>query len=365
VKAPLKVAIDVTPILGNRTGVGNVVNSLVAGLATRPELDVTGVVVSYSGRSNLAEKLPEGVKPLHVKFPARIAHIMWLKMDRPAISGFDVVHGPNYVVPPCPKASEIVTIHDLTAWRYPRLLNHDNQQFGDLVARAIGRGAHIHAVSNFVGNEVHEYLDIEEDRIHVIPNGYDPSLIGDKSAGKKIVGNDYVLAVGTIEPRKDYPSLVRAMKEVWEIYPEIKLVVAGSDGWGVESFNSAVAECNATDKIIRLGYITEKAKVDLLAGAELLAYPSLYEGFGLPILEAMANETPVVATQVGAIPEVAGDAAVLVPAKSSNALAAAMLDVLEKPDVREHLKEAGLHRVKNYSWENSIDQMLNLYQKIA
>ncbi len=359
----LAVALDIAPLLGTRTGVGNVTYELVKHLAARDDITVSGFLVSFRGRLHLDSLTMENVTPLPLPVPAALAHRLWQKVDWPTLRSHDIVHGTNYVVPPAPRSTEVVTIHDLTAWRFPELLTTHTQRFPALVSRALKRGAHIHVVSDFVANEVVDYLEVEQDRVHVIHNGYSPQQQQQNEPISTTYGR-YILALGTIEPRKDYPTLIAAMHEVWQEHSDVKLVVAGAKGWGHEAFEQALDLYNARDKVICLGYVDDAKRTSLLRNAEMLVYPSLYEGFGLPLLEAMGVETPVVSTAVGAIPEVVDTAASLVPPKAPEALAGAILDVLENDEIRKYLVEAGKKRTALYSWEKSADALVSMYRKI-
>jgi len=171
--------------------------------------------------------------------------------------------------------------------------------------------------------------------------------------------------IGTIEPRKDHASLVRAMAAIWPILPDLRLVIAGASGWGRHELDAVVAELGVADRIQVLGYVGETAKADLLRGAEVVAYPSLYEGFGLPILEAMQAGVPVVSTTAGAIPEVAGRAAILVEPRDPSALAGALLSVLEDDGLRAQLAEAGRRRVGGFSWETTVEDLVATYRSLT
>ena len=155
------------------------------------------------------------------------------------------------------------------------------------------------------------------------------------------------------------------MAAVWRVLPDLRLVIAGTPGWGVGQLDEVVAELGVADRIHRPGYVGERDKADLLQGAELVAYPSLYEGFGLPLLEAMRAGVPVVSTRAGAIPEVAGRAAVLVEPRDPTALAGALLSVLEDDALREQLSQAGRRRVARFSWDDAVDQLVDLYRTLA
>jgi glycosyltransferase involved in cell wall biosynthesis len=281
----------------------------------------------------------------------------------------DVVHGTNFVVPPARRAAEVVTVHDLTSVHFPELCTPDVQRYPDLVRRALDRGAWVHAVSRFVADEVVAELGAPAERVRAVPNGGpDPGPAGNAAAGRARAGADrYVLALATVEPRKDHPTLVRAFASEALAGPltDVRLVLAGPDGWGAEALADALARSPAADRVTRLGWVDDEARADLLAGAAVLAYPSRYEGFGMPPLEAMAAGTPVVATAVGAVPEVVGDAAVLVRPDDADALAEGLRDVLLDPVRAEELRRRGRDRVTAFSWDRTVDGLVDLYLEAA
>lgn len=356
---------DLTALCGPITGVGQMVRQLATHLPGHPSLDLTGLLVSWRGRGELVAVVPPGwtVRPLVL--PARVAHTLWRRFDRPRLRGFDVVHGPNYTVPPAEGAARLVTVHDLTAWRFPELVDHHSRGYPRHLARVLADGGHVHAVSHHVGRELEAELGVDPDRIHVIPNGLAPALAGDGDRGRRLVGAPYVLAVGTIEPRKDHVSLIRAMAAIWPILPDLKLVLVGGSGWGRQEVDAVVAELGVADRVQFRGYVDDREKADLLRGAEVMAYPSVYEGFGLPILEAMQAGVPVVSTTAGAIPEVAGRAAVLVEPRDPSALAGALLTVLEDDGLRAQLIEAGRRRAAGYRWSDTVDELVRTYHELA
>jgi glycosyltransferase involved in cell wall biosynthesis len=170
-----------------------------------------------------------------------------------------------------------------------------------------------------------------------------------------------------VEPRKDHPTLVRAFAADAHSGPlgGVRLVLAGPDGWGTEALDAALARSPAADRVTRLGWVDDAARADLLAGASVLAYPSRYEGFGLPPLEAMAAGVPVVATAVGAVPEVVGDAAVLVPPGDPEALAEALRAVLLDAEQADDLRRRGRARVAAFDWDRTVDGLVDLYRDAA
>jgi alpha-1,3-rhamnosyl/mannosyltransferase len=172
----------------------------------------------------------------------------------------------------------------------------------------------------------------------------------------------YVLALGTVEPRKDLPSLLAAFDAAAARLPDVRLVVAGPDGWGQPAFDDALARTVHRDRVVRVGWVEDPVRAALLSGAWAYAYPSLYEGFGFPPLEAMAVGVPVVATTAGALPEVLGDAARLVPPGDTDALAEALV-ALDDDAERAALVERGRRRVGRFSWDACADGLTALYRR--
>ena len=340
--------------------------ALLERLGREEAVDVTGLVVSWRGRQAASEAMPPGADSHSLLFPARAAHRLWARVDWPRIGGFDVVHGPNYVVPPAPGAASLVSLHDFGPWHFPELVTAHARAYPALIRRALDRGAHLHVDSSFVGHETVEILGVAPERVHVIPLGVDEAVGGDPGRGRALAGADrYVLAIGTIEPRKDLPTLVAAMAELWAEGENLMLVVAGPDGWGTDTFAEAVASHGAGDRVRRLGWVSAQQRADLLAGAVCLAYPSIYEGFGLPPLEAMAAGAPVVATTAGSLPEVCGDAALLVPPGAPTDLARALARVAADDNLAESLRAAGRANVERFSWDAMAESMVSLYHSLA
>ncbi len=243
----MRVAYDVTSLLDRRTGVGAFTGEVLTRIATVADLDVVGYSVSWRGRARAGELLPSTVRRARGPMAAQPLRQLWRRTDWPPIEWWtgavDLVHGPNFMVPPAKGGTiELATVHDLTCVRFPELCTRDTLHYPDLIRRALQRGAHIHAVSQFVADEVVQTFAVESDRVHVVPNGIDPVQQGDAAAGRARVAADrYVLAVGTIEPRKDLPLLVDAFDHVARTREDVSLVVAGQDGWGSDAFTAAVA----------------------------------------------------------------------------------------------------------------------------
>jgi glycosyltransferase involved in cell wall biosynthesis len=280
-----------------------------------------------------------------------------------------VVHGTNFVVPPARRAARVVTVHDLTAVHFPELCTADTLRYPSLIRRAVAAGAWVQTPSAFVAREVVEHFEIVQDRVRAIAHGVPGAAelaTGDAAFGRRLAGaKRFVLALGAIEPRKGLPQLIRAFDLVADADHEINLVIAGPDAWGSEALTTAIEQSPNRRRIRRLGYIGAEEKAALLAAATVFAYPSLYEGFGLPPLEAMTVGVPVVATMAGALPEILGDAAVLVPPGDITALAGGLADLLQDEGGRAARVEEGRRRASAYSWERCADEMIELYALAA
>jgi glycosyltransferase involved in cell wall biosynthesis len=364
----LRVAVDATPLLGMRTGVGMFCDGALGALGNRPDLDVAAFAVTWRRRHLLRPLVPAPVDVVERPMPARPLHLIWAHRSFPPIEWFtgpaDVVHGTNFVVPPTRRAARVVTVHDLTAVRFPELCDASTLMFPDLVRRAVADGAWVHTPSRFVADEVVAELGALPERVRVVHHG----IPGHGSRTGVPAGlvmpegtHRYVLALGTVEPRKDLPGLVRAFDRLAGDHGDVALVIAGGRGWGGDTLDETVKASPWTERIVRLGYVEDDRLRSVLAGASVLAYPSVYEGFGFPPLEAMAIGVPVVATAVGAIPEVVGDGALLIPPGDRDALAGALTDVLADEDLRDRLIERGRERAALFTWESCARGLADLY----
>ncbi|MDP9006390.1 MAG: glycosyltransferase family 4 protein [Actinomycetota bacterium] len=364
----MRIAVDATPLLGARTGVGAFVAGLLGALADRTDADVTAFGVTWRGRARLGGLVPAGVATCPRPMAARPLRWAWQRGAVPPIEWWtgpvDVVHGTNFLVPPARRAAAVVTVHDLTCLHFPELCDAATLAYPALLRAAIGRGAVVHAVSRFVADEVVEHLGADPSRVGVAYSGVPDVGDGDAARGRRLAGSRrYVLALGTVEPRKDLPLLVHSFDALARERPDLRLVLAGPDGWGAEALTLALAGAHHRRRVVRLGWVHEADRAALLAGATVLAYPSRYEGFGFPPLEAMAAGVPVVATAAGALPEVVGDGAALVPVGDGDALAGALASVLDDDERREALVAAGRRRVSRYRWDRCAEGLMALYRQ--
>jgi glycosyltransferase involved in cell wall biosynthesis len=369
VGARLRVAIDGTSLIGHRTGIGHVTGQLIGALADRRDLDVSTYAVTLRGRNQLAGLVPPGVRSATTPLPARAVRRLWTRSSWPRIEAWtgpiDIVHATNYVAPPT-RAATVLTVHDLTFVRFPEMCTKWTLQFDGLVRTAFARGVTVHTGSDFVADEIADVFGLAPDRIVRIAWGLAPTGGGDPAHGHALAGGPrYVLAIGQIEPRKNLPRLVRAFDAVAAGDPDLALVVAGPDGWDAENFAAARAAAHHGARIRHLGYVSDDDRRDLLAGCTVFAYPSIYEGFGLPPLEAMQAGVPVVAARAGSLPEVLGDAALYADPLDVDALAAALTRALADDTIRTELVACGRRRVQRYQWPTAADEFAALYARVA
>jgi len=354
----LRVAIDVGPLYGHRTGVGVAVDGMTTALAERS--DITLVPYLTSRRAS--------PRPGHRRLPIAgiVASHLWSRSDRPTadrwLTDVDLVHGTNYVAPPS-RHPTVVSVYDCWFLRHPDQATPLVRRAGDNLRRAVARGAWLHVTSDATAAEARALLRTDRVRtVHLGAPPAPPTVTHTPTAVHDLAGRRLVVAVGTAERRKDLPLLVEAFAHVAHDHDDVLLTLAGADGDDSERVAGAVAASPARDRIRRLGPVDEPTKAWLLRHATVLVYPSRDEGFGFPILEANAAGTPVVATAVGSVPEIAGDAAVLVadPTRRPCALADAIAGVLDGHD-RLALIEAGYRNLRRFDWATTAEGLVELY----
>ncbi len=372
----LRVALDATPLLGQRTGVGVFCQGALAALAARPGLSVSAYTVSWRRRRDVEPLLPAGVSSRQRPMPARPLHAAWAHGAVPPLEWFvgpaDVVHGTNFVVPPTRRAKTVMSIHDLTPLHHPEMCDDATLAYPGLIRRALRRGAWVHTDSAFVAGEVSEAFGVGLDRVRVVYPGIPELPTVDDATVSGLLdrllppgATRYCLAVGTAEPRKDLPGLVRAFSEVAARHDDVALVLAGPAGWGERKLADSILRSPVRDRVVRTGWVQEGDLGGLIARADILAYPSLYEGFGFPPLQAMRAGVPVVATRAGSLPEVLGDGALLVDPADHDGLTGALERCLTDQDLRARLVAAGVRRAEAFSWEDCADGLEMLYRDLA
>lgn len=361
-KTPLRVALDGTPLLGVRTGIGRYVEHLVGELATMPD-DVAVRVAAFSLRGRrVLRLLPAGVRVAHRPVPARLLHRAWTRRGLPPAEWFtgraDVVHGTNFVLPPSLRAAGVVTVHDLTFLRYPELVDAASLAYRELVPQAVRAAVRVLTPTRAVADELIEAYRLPAEKVCATPLGVDPSWFDAAPARPPGIPSAYLLAVGMLQPRKGLDVLLAAYRILIAEDPAVPpLVIVGSPGWGAGLDRTGLSP----DRLVLPGYVDARTLRGLVAGAAVLAFPSRYEGFGLPPLEALATNTPVVASDVPAVREVLGRHASLVPPGDPDALAAGLRRVLtEPPDGRA--REAARQHARAFTWRRCAEITLAAYR---
>lgn len=301
-------------------------------------------------------RVPPGVEALELAARSQIVRMAvrlprLLRRVRPNVSHF------HYVVPPRAPGRVILTVHDLSFVRRPELMSRrDRALFRSLVPRSVRRADRILVGSQWTRGDLVERYRIAEEKVVVTPYGVDP-LFGPEGPARN--GGAYMLFVGGIQPRKDPATAVDALTK---LDPGLRLVFAGPPLRESRELVQHVRELRLSSRVEFTGYVRKTELAALYRGAACVVLPSLYEGFGLPLLEAMASGTPVVASTAGALPEVAGDAAVLVEPGDPEGLAAGVERALAD---RERLVAAGLERSRRYSWAETARRTLAVYEELA
>ena len=322
----MRVGVDTSPLVQTRAGTARVVRGLLGALRGRPDLELE--LLSFGGNGRVSSVLRDAVwYPVGLKRQA---------------AALDVLHCTTFRGPVGASVPTVLTVHDLAILRAPEAFPRWHRLYGKAGLEGVLRAADaVVAVSEFTRNEVMALADVPEERVHVVPNGVDAvfTLDGPRADG------DYVLAVATLEPRKNLRRAVDAAREAG-----VELRVVGARGWG------------GVDVAGWVGEVPDAELAALYRGARCVVYPSLYEGFGLPVLEAMACGAPVVTSRATAMEEVAGGAAVLVDPLDVSAIAAGIEEAVAR---RDELIPAGATRAREFPWSRSADAVEALWRELA
>lgn len=352
--------------------------AIARGVGAHTEVDLH-LLTRRSDTARWADLAPNAT--VHALAPnRRPARLVWEQATGPGVARRirpDVWHAPHYTMPLRSNAATVVAMHDLTFFDHPEWHERSKVVYFRKMIDAAARRADLIVTGS------HDAARGLETRFHppgeivVIHHGVDHSRFAPSDGDPQTAASDraalarhgitdpYVAFASTIEPRKDVPTLVRAFARVAATHPDLQLVLAGGDGWGVAEARAAITASGIATRILRPGYIDDPTLAALFRRARVVAYPSLVEGFGMPALEALASGTPLVTTSGSALEEVVGDAALLVPPADPDALARALSTILDDPAVADRLRAAGPPRAATFTWERSVDAHLDAYERAA
>lgn len=273
----------------------------------------------------------------------------------------DILFCPAHYTPRFSPVPTVVTIHD-TSYLYfkDEFLKKDLYKLTSWSKHAIQKSVNVITVSESTKNDVLKNYHVPATKLKVIHNGFDKSKESYKSSDGSfsLPKSPYLLYVGTIQPRKNIKTLITAFKSFYADNPKFKLVIVGKMGWLFGDVFEYVLEQDLEDQVVFTGYVSNSQLAALYAKAECFMFPSLYEGFGIPLLEAMQHRCPVIASNAASLPEVGGDAALYFDPHDPKDIESKMRQVIDKPNIRQTLVKKGLKRVQLFSWEKSAKETL-------
>lgn len=375
-----RLALDYTAAIHQSAGIGRYVRELARALVDlRPDADLRLFV---AGAPPHLPPFPGHATYAPSRLSERNHNRLWHRLRLPLpvewwTGRLDLFHATDFTLPPTrPRARTLLTVHDLAFERYP-----DDTMPGMLaylrrtVPRSIARADHLIAVSEATRRDLIEFYAVPPTNVAVIPHGVDSRFFpppihgeGDRGWGDAIrhkyglPPGPLILTVGTLQPRKNHLTLIRACGMLSE---KATLVIAGGTGWGYETVRAEVERLGLTGLVIFIGFVDDADLLALYRLATVFAYPSLYEGFGLPVLEAMASGVPVVASNVSSLPEVVGEAGLLVEPLDVDALAAALDRLLGDESLRRDLSAEGIARASQFTWARAAEGVWTLYEELV
>ena len=366
-----RIGIDGTPLLGPRSGVGNYTGRLFGALlAANPDWEC----LFYSNRS--LEPLEPALARAE-RFYSRLSlrRTVWMQCLLPRLirrSHPHLCHFPNATAPLWPQAPFVITIHDASLFIYshchPRTRLLSSRLALPLVAR---RAAAVITVSQHARRDLIRILDLPPEKVCVVyeaaPEHFrpvcDPREL-ERVRRKYRLPDHFLLYVGTLEPRKNLRRLVRAARQVRRYGFPHKLVLVGASGWQVDELHREVEACGMKDDVLFTGYVPDDDLPALFSLATLFVFPSLYEGFGLPPIEAMACGTPVLSSNRSALPEICGDAAHLIDPEDEEELVESLIALLSDGERRAEMTARGLRQAATFSWQRAAQETASIYQSV-
>lgn len=375
----MRIALDYTAGIRQGAGIGQYVRSLVNAILEQDSHNRYTLVTS--GRPTQEQPFPraENVRGRSLVIPDRYLTILWYRLHFPLLANYftgpaDIYHGLDFVLPPLSKKTrKVVTVYDLAFLEHPETAVPSLAAYlNKVVPEAVERADVVAAISHTTKQALIKHYHAPAEKITVIPCGVgaqfqgvtDPVVL-EETRRKFDLQQPFLFSVGTLEPRKNHIGLIRAFHEVQQRNKSsLMLAIAGGKGWMYEETENVVRELKLEDKVRFLGRISERELITLYSLAEMFAFPSFFEGFGIPPLEAMACGAPVITSNTSSLPEVAGDAALLVDPYDIHAIADAIQRLAENAQLREELRQKGYRQAQRYTWSGAAAKMLAVYQRV-
>ncbi len=371
------IAIDYTPAIRQTAGIGRYTRGLVGALA---ELDRDNAYTLFCAGGRPAEEdWPANFRVRTSPLPARWLTAAWqrLKLPLPAewlAGSADIFHSPDFTLPPLARARGVVTVHDLSFLRLPECADPGLRAYLEAaVPRSLHRADLILADSSHTRADLVELLGIPKEQISVVPGGVEARFrrVTDSDALARVAQTyslppRFILSVGTLEPRKNFARLIASFALLRRQQPNLRqhLVIAGKPGWLYDEIFAQVAVAGIGDCVHFAGFVADADLPALYSLADLFAFPSLYEGFGLPPLEALACGTPVVAADNSSLPETLGDAGLLLPANATEQWAATLGRVLSDPELSANLSRLGPPQAARFTWQSAAEKLIAAYRLV-
>lgn len=375
----MRIAIDYTAAIRQGAGVGQYVRNLVDALLAEDHDNQYTLLTS--GRPTKEHPFPTGpnVRGRSIFIPDRYLNILWyrwrLPLNATLFSGqVDIYHGPDFALPPLgKKLRKVVTVHDLAFLEHPEYAVPELVTYlKKIVPEAVAAADVVAAVSEATRQGLMQHFHTPAEKITVVPIGVashfrritDPILLG-ATQHKYGLKHPLVLGVGTLEPRKNHLNLIKAFARATRTKNgPAMLAIAGGKGWLYEETQRVVADLKLENKVRFLGRVSDLELITLYSMADIFAFPSFFEGFGIPPLEAMACGAPIITSDTSSLPEVVGDAAILVNPHDIDALSHAITRLIDNEGLREELRQKGFQRIQHFSWPQTARKMLAVYQRL-
>ncbi len=371
----MQVGYDMGPITNSRTGVGNFCYSLLEALLNLPDAPAIKGLATGLGAPSL-DALADRVTCRHVPIPTRAMYAMWNAFRFPAveslIGSLDVYHATNYFLPPSRRGRRVLSIFDLAflvrpEWCSPKVVG----PFSKNIRRFAHDADLLLASSESTMHDIVNLLEVPEEKVRVTYGAANVSLqpVPRDEAQQCVaewfgIRDPYLLFAGTIEPRKNVRGLIRAFRLLAKSLPH-RLVLAGSIGWNSGNTLDEFGKPGLADKVTHTGFVTYDELSALYSAADVFVFPSFYEGFGLPVLEAMTCGCPVVASNVSCLPEVGGGAAVYCDPEDEEGISNAIEHVINDTELRSRMIAEGHDRARQFSWRSCAEATLSAYREIA